>query len=267
MLRQRLAVAAVGLPLLAALLLMPEGVFSAAVELILAAAAFELLRAAAPDVDRAAPLAAAAAAALFVSLVRVNHNAQSSLAWMLVVVVLLLALALRPATQRWSLGESFPAWWLIAVLYPAVLGASFVLVRAFPDGQRWLLVLLATDFATDTGAYTIGRLFGSHLMAPLISPHKTWEGAAGGLAFGALAAALLPVLLHVDLQTAGRVLLAAGLPVAALVGDLLESAIKRRIDVKDMSHLLPGHGGLLDRLDSLLLAGPLLYWVLQWFQT
>jgi phosphatidate cytidylyltransferase len=199
--------------------------------------------------------------------VRVDRNAQSSLAWMLVVVALLLTLALRPSGERGSLGESIPAWWLVAVLYPAVLGASLVLIRAFPDGQRWLLILLAADFATDTGAYAVGRLFGRHLMAPAISPKKTWEGAAGGVAFGALAAAVLPLVLDVSLQPAGRVLFALGLPAAALVGDLLESALKRRIDVKDMSHLLPGHGGLLDRLDSLLLAGPLLYWVLRWFQT
>jgi phosphatidate cytidylyltransferase len=266
MLRQRLAVAAVGLPLLGLLLLAPEGVFAGVVELILAVAAFELFRAAVPETEPAAPLAAAAAAALFVSLVRVNRHAQSSLAWMLVVVALLLALALRPEDERGSLTLSLPAWWLVAVLYPAVLGAHFVLARGFPDGQRWLVVLLAADFGTDTGAYTVGRLFGRHLMAPAISPKKTWEGAAGGLVLGAVAGAVLPLLLGLSIEPAGRVGVALGLPVAALIGDLLESALKRRIDVKDMSNLLPGHGGLLDRLDSLLLAGPLLYWLLQWFQ-
>jgi phosphatidate cytidylyltransferase len=269
MLRQRLAVAAVGLPLLGLLLLAPEGVFSAAVEIVLAAAAYEFFRAAVPGtgIVAPAPLGAGAAAALFVSVVRVEHHAQTSLSWMLVVLALLLALALRPSGERASLGESTPSWWLVAVLYPAVLGSSFVLIRGFPDGQSWLLVLLAADFATDTGAYTIGRLFGRHLMAPAISPHKTWEGAAGGVAFGALAAGALPPLLGISTSFPGPVLIALGLPAAALVGDLLESALKRRIDVKDMSHLLPGHGGLLDRLDSLLLAGPLLYWVLRWLQT
>ncbi len=267
MLRQRLAVAAVGLPLLGLLLLAPEGVFSAAVELILAAAAFELFRAAAPDTDRAYALGAAATAALFVSVVRVERHAQSSLPWMLVVLALLLTMALRPRDLRGTLAGSLPAWWLVGALYPGVLGASFVLTRAFPQGQQWLLVLLAANFATDTGAYAVGRLLGRHLMAPAISPKKTWEGAAGGIAFGALAGALLPLVLGLHLQPAGRALVAAGLPVAALVGDLLESAIKRQLGVKDMSHLLPGHGGLLDRLDSLLLTGPLLYWLLRWFQT
>ncbi|MBM4434562.1 MAG: phosphatidate cytidylyltransferase [Chloroflexi bacterium] len=262
MLRQRLAVAAVGLPLLALLLAAPEPIFSATVELILAVAAFEFLRAAAPDVDRAAPIAAAAASALYVAVVRINDDVPHH--WMLLVVVVLLVGALRPRGVRRGLGDSLAASWLLAVLYPAVLGAHFVLLRNLDDGLRWLLVMLAATFSTDTSAYAVGRLLGRHLMAPRISPKKTWEGAVGGFAFGAAAGAGAPLLLDLDPGVAALVAIAVALPVAAIAGDLLESALKRRLDVKDMSRLLPGHGGLFDRLDSLLLTGPSLYWLLRW---
>ena len=102
---------------------------------------------------------------------------------------------------------------------------------------------------------------------PAISPRKTWEGAAGGVAFGAIAGFALPLLLGLSTRGAAAVLIALALPPAAIAGDLLESALKRRIEVKDMSQLLPGHGGLADRLDSLLLTGPLLYWLLRWLQS
>ena len=131
-------------------------------------------------------------------------------------------------------------------------------------GQRWLIVLLGVTFATDTGAYAVGRLIGRHPLAPRISPAKTREGAIGGFLAGAGAAVVLPIALGLD---TGAVLIAAiavTLPIAAQAGDLLESALKRRIGVKDSSGLLPGHGGLLDRMDSQLLAAPLLYWTLQW---
>lgn len=151
-----------------------------------------------------------------------------------------------------------------AVLYLGVLGAHFVLLRDLDEGQRWLLVMLATVFATDTGAYAIGRLFGRHKMAPKVSPKKTWEGAAGGYIFGAAAAVAAPLLLGLDVTSTVVVAIALGAPVAAMIGDLVESALKRRLDVKDVSNLLPGHGGLLDRLDSLLFAGPWIYWIVRW---
>ena len=138
-----------------------------------------------------------------------------------------------------------------------------MLLRGDADGRAWILVLLAVTFATDTGAYAVGRLLGSHRMAPRISPGKTWEGAAGGFAAGAAAAVAVPLALDIEPSAAGLAVIAATLPVAAQAGDLIESALKRRIGVKDSSALLPGHGGLLDRMDSLLLAGPSLYWMVQ----
>ena len=129
------------------------------------------------------------------------------------------------------------------------------LVRAqalLTEGQAWLVVLLAATFATDTGAYATGRLFGRHKMAPSISPGKTWEGAVGGLIAGALAVIAATRVLDAPPSIPALAAIALALPAVSEVGDLVESAVKRRLGVKDMSQLLPGHGGLMDRLDSIL---------------
>jgi phosphatidate cytidylyltransferase len=122
-------------------------------------------------------------------------------------------------------------------------------------GAANVVFLLLVVWASDIGAYVAGRLIGGPKLAPAISPGKTWAGSAGGLvaamAVGWLAAHLLGP------EPGLRVLaVAAGLGVATQVGDLLESWIKRRFGVKDSSHLIPGHGGLLDRLDGLMAAAP-----------
>ncbi|MPZ98104.1 MAG: hypothetical protein GEU80_02015 [Dehalococcoidia bacterium] len=262
MLAQRLLVAAAGLPLLALLLWVPERPFSLVVQVILGLAAWETVRAAAPTSDRAAAIGAGAATALYVAVVRVGD--ELPLWAMFAPLALVLFALLRPGDNPRGFGSTTPGWWLGAVLYTGVLGAHFVLLRNIEHGQAWLVVLLAAVFAADTGAYAVGRLLGRHAMAPMLSPKKTWEGAAGGLVLGAAVGAGAMLAFDLDPEPATLAAVAFGLPVAAMAGDLLESALKRRIRVKDMSQLLPGHGGLLDRLDSLLVAAPALYWMLQW---
>ena len=278
MLRARLAVAAIGLPLLALVVVAPTTVFAGVVTIVLAAAAYELVRAAAPDSPRYVPLSAAVATAMLIAWIR---QLEDFPVW---------ALLLLPAIALYGLLRPGPgprhfreAWWLGTVLYVGVLGAHWVLLRDvdFPafgspfsstsarsfistDGREWIIVLLGVTFATDTAAYAVGRLVGSHLLAPGISPGKTWEGFAGGYLGGAAAAVGLTLAFDLDPGVVLLVLIAATLPVAAVLGDLAESALKRRIGVKDTSGLLPGHGGLLDRIDSLLVAAPCLYWIVQW---
>lgn len=261
MLLQRIAVAAIGIPLLALLLWAPEQAFALALALILGTAAFEMLRALAPERPYAVALSAGVATALFVALARDQPDLPL---WAFVAVtVVALALVLRPGSR---LQRSLGGWWITAVLYVGVLGAHLVLLRREPDGQAWLLVLLAATFAADTGAYAVGRFIGRHKLAPSISPAKTWEGAGGALVFGT--AAGIGAALALDLRLEGSAWFAwfVLLPVGAVVGDLLESALKRTMEVKDMSSLLPGHGGLLDRLDSVLVVGVCLYWMVRWFQ-
>ena len=259
MLKARLAVAAVGLPLLVLLVVAPDTVFAVAVTLVLAAATYELVRAANSEWPRYVPLSAAVATAMLVAWTR--ELGDFPLWALLALPAIALYGLLRPGPGPRHFRE---AWWLGAVMYVGVLGTHWVLLRDIDDGRSWVFVLLGVTFATDTGAYAVGRLLGSHLMAPGISPGKTWEGFAGGYVAGIAAAVGLPFALDLDPTPVLLALTAATLPVAAVVGDLAESALKRRIGVKDTSALLPGHGGLLDRMDSLLFAGPCLYWILQW---
>ncbi len=145
----------------------------------------------------------------------------------------------------------------------AAFGAAFFLGPAI--ALLWLreehelgggltLLLFAIVWAADTGGYTGGRLVGGPKLSPAISPAKTWAGAAGGLIFGAIAALVLaPALLGWD--EAGLALaVGGGLGLASIVGDMAESAIKRRFGIKDMSGFIPGHGGVLDRLDGMIFA-------------
>jgi len=259
-LAQRVAVAAVGLPLLAIVVASPERVFGIAIAVILGVAAYEFFRAAVPEAPDTSAFAAGALAALLATSFRTIEDIPVwSLPAMVVVTVLLLGLLLWPGPGSAPGG----AWWLGAILYLGVFGAHWLLLRNEDDGQRWVVVALAATFAADTGAYTIGRLWGRHLLWPAVSPKKTREGAVGAILAGGAVAAALPYVLDIEPDWWWTLAIALSLPVAAIAGDFLESALKRRIGVKDMSNLLPGHGGLLDRLDSLLVTGPLLYWLLQ----
>ncbi|MEW6219324.1 MAG: phosphatidate cytidylyltransferase, partial [Thermodesulfobacteriota bacterium] len=149
---------------------------------------------------------------------------------------------------------------LLGVGYAGFLPAHLLLVVRWEAGGLWLLYLSAITAASDSGAYFAGRRFGRHKLCPAVSPGKTVEGLAGGMVAGLAAAALIGALALPAASLAG--LMAWAVPIAALgvVGDLTESILKRAAGVKDSGHLLPGHGGILDRVDSLLFAAPCLYY-------
>jgi len=152
-------------------------------------------------------------------------------------------------------------FWVVAYLgFPL---ATFVLVRDAALGREWFFLGLLATFAVDTGAYATGRLIGRHKMAPRISPKKTWEGAAGGFVAGVAAVLGMNSLFDTGVSAATMLPFALVMPPVAMVGDLVESWMKRRMGVKDSSGLLPGHGGFLDRLDSLIFVFPALYVFLQ----
>lgn len=150
-----------------------------------------------------------------------------------------------------------PAGWLAAgVLYIGLAGIALIELRHDNlAGRANVLFLFLVVWASDIGAYMAGRAFGGPKLAPAVSPNKTWSGAAGGLAAAmAVGAAVAAALAPGGASRAAAV--AAMLGVMAQAGDLLESWIKRRFDVKDTSSLIPGHGGLLDRLDGVIAAAP-----------
>jgi len=153
------------------------------------------------------------------------------------------------------------------LLYVGWLGAYFISLRALPDGLWWTMLVLPTTGLVDGGAYLFGSLFGKHKMAPLISPKKSWEGYAGGVLFGILGGAGFAALWHLraPLVTAwDGLLIGAAIGLLTPIGDLGESVLKRGFGVKDTSGILPGHGGVLDRIDSWLWAAPIGYYLITW---
>jgi len=149
-----------------------------------------------------------------------------------------------------------------AQLYVPFTMSHLLFFLRLPNGRRWIFLVLAVIFAGDTGAFYSGRLWGRRRLAPVLSPKKTIEGAIGGL-MGSLAMTILAgkLLNPIPFKVSALLLLGLGLAVVGQVGDLMESMVKRASRVKDAGALLPGHGGMLDRLDSLLFAFPLTYYV------
>ena len=129
-------------------------------------------------------------------------------------------------------------------------------------GREWLLVALLAVFATDTGAFLVGQTLGRHRMAPTISPNKTWEGAAGGLAWAVVAVMVLGVAFDLATPLWQLGVIGATVGVLAQWGDLAESKLKRISNLKDSGSIILGHGGVLDRLDSVVLSLPAVYYLL-----
>lgn len=171
------------------------------------------------------------------------------------------AMAAAVLAARSSRQGSF--WYALGTLYTALPCLAVIWLRESPQqGREIVLWLLFVVWATDIGAYVAGRTIGGPKMAPRISPNKTWAGLAGGMACAGLVGAVAAWTLGgpgIALLAVVSILLAG----VAQAGDLLESALKRRFGAKDSSHLIPGHGGLLDRLDGLL-AASLVVWLMIW---
>ena len=152
---------------------------------------------------------------------------------------------------------------ILGVLYVVLLGGHLVAVRTGFDqtlSAHLLSFFFMVIMGSDTGAYYVGRAFGKHKLAPSISPGKTWEGVAGGLAASFLMATIAHFWFFIDLPLKWAVSLGAVMSVVGVFGDLTESALKRGAGAKDAANILPGHGGLLDRLDSLLFNAPVIYY-------
>jgi len=153
-------------------------------------------------------------------------------------------------------------WTLAGILYTGWLLSYYVTIRQMDNGMGWLFLVLSCTALCDVGAYVVGSNLGKHAMASSVSPGKTWEGAAGGLAFAVITAVILAIAFQLPLYYWQMV--AAGLitGIFAEIGDLVESLLKRNMHTKDTGSLLPGHGGFLDRIDSHLLVAPVAYYLI-----
>ncbi len=259
--RARETVALIAIPLLlAAIVWLPSWAFLTVLAVPLLLAGDELLamaRGAGIPVGRWCPLAALAltlAACWAFGLVGLAAAATAT------VLVLPGVQLTNPGRPAGALSGAAVA--TFAVLYVGLGGACLGWLRSLPEGSlgiRLLLVFLGTIWIGDSGAYYVGRSIGRHKMSPRISPNKTWEGLAGGVLATFAGAAMLKLAIGLPLGWGHTAAVAAILAITAPLGDLVESQLKRDTGVKDSSSLLPGHGGLLDRTDSLLYSAP---WVL-----
>lgn len=210
------------------------------------------------------------AGAALITIALNNDPAANTLLFLFVIILLtigtLVATTLRGAPFDKMLGSVGAT--VLGVLYVPLLGSHLVLIRM--GFQPTLSAHLLSFFflvlmGADAGAYYIGRAFGKHKLAPSISPGKTWEGAVGGV----LAALAMGTLAHFwffrELPLKYTLPLAAIMTIVGIFGDLAESALKRGAGAKDAANILPGHGGLLDRLDSLLFNAPLIYYFARFY--
>ncbi len=260
---RRLATAAVALPLLVlALFFGPPHLMTAVIGLAVAAGLWEML--ALLRARGLRPFGLAGAIVLASTFVGVLFPASSLAAvWPIGLVLLLLAMLARRA----EFGETVPsaAATLLGASYLGVLGGMLAALRTLPpvsEGPWRLTLLFATMMMADTFAYFVGHAIGRHKLAPRISPGKTIEGGLGALVGGVLTALVVRALGLGSLPWMHAVGLGLGITVLGTLGDLIESLLKRWAGIKDSGALFPGHGGMLDRLDSLLFSAPVLYYYL-----
>ncbi|HUW45978.1 MAG TPA: phosphatidate cytidylyltransferase [Dehalococcoidia bacterium] len=180
-------------------------------------------------------------------------------------LISLICLLCRPSRE-----EAFHnwAWTIVGALYVGWMLSYWLSLRGLEDGRNWVYLAMLTTFANDTGAFFIGRAMGKHRLAPAISAAKTWEGALGGLISAILGALVIATVLNFISPFTFRywqtILLGFLVGLFAQLGDLVESLLKRNMGVKESGNLLPGHGGILDRFDSLIFVGAVVYYYVIW---
>lgn len=214
---------------------------------------------------KADPVPGFVAGAALITISLQNQPALNFLLFLLVVIVLVIATLIRAMLRGAPFDKMIGSTGatILGVLYVALLGTHLVLIRTGFEPQTsahllsfFFLVLMGSD----SGAYYIGRALGKHKLAPSISPGKTWEGAVGGVVTALAMATLAHYWFFRELPLKWTLPLALAMSIVGILGDLVESALKRSASAKDAANILPGHGGLLDRLDSLLFNAPLIYY-------
>jgi len=235
----------------------PPLVFSCVVMLAGGLALFEFYRLC--FTDRSRPWLIGIGLTGFAVLILGTHRTDIIVPTLLAILVGIMS---APLFSRAPLEQSLRdgAMTLFGVLYLGLTLGALSLMRLLPQGEWLVFFLLLVTWASDTGAYYIGTLYGRHRLAPMISPKKTVEGLVGGLIGAIIVAYAARWWFLPELSVLDCLILATLLTITGLWGDLTESAMKRSVGMKDSGGILPGHGGMLDRLDSLLFTAPVFYY-------
>ncbi|RPJ63954.1 MAG: phosphatidate cytidylyltransferase [Dehalococcoidia bacterium] len=154
------------------------------------------------------------------------------------------------------------SWTFSGIIYTGLLISFYVYMRALDNGMGWVFLVIGSTTFCDIFAYAIGSKIGKHSLAASVSPGKTWEGSAGGLAGSIIFAIIASVFFNLPLNYWQMIIAGIIIAVFAQLGDLVESLLKRNMKTKDTGNILPGHGGVLDRIDSHLLTAPVAYYLI-----
>jgi phosphatidate cytidylyltransferase len=260
MLAQRVAVAVVAIPIILAIVIVGGVLYDAVLAVVLAVAAVEFYWMVRGQWRTPLALGAGLAAAALV------FGADSGYDWFVFALAIAVGASLAVLVARSDVEDGTLNWsaFLGALMYCGFLGAHFALLRDAEEGRDLVLIVLLATYTADSAAYFAGISLGRHKFAPRVSPNKTWEGTAGALVGGIVAVFVLAYVLDIDWSFVEILGLALLFPLFAVIGDLAESVIKRSLKLKDTSNLIPGHGGVVDRLDSLLFTAPLVFYWLIW---
>ncbi len=262
--KQRIITALIALPLLIlCILYSSQGLFAGLMFLVSALALHEFYRMALPE-NRRMEGSLSVAAGVLCSVGLVYASSTSFMLLSIVLPCLFLALVYLLRFQDMQTVSRDFAVSLLGLLYIPLLLSHAVLLRALPAGRDWIFLVLLVVMASDSLAYFVGRKWGKHRLYEAVSPKKSIEGSLAGLLGGVLGAMSCKLWFFAELSTMDVLLLGLGVGAFSQLGDLIESLFKRSFGVKDSGTIIPGHGGLLDRLDSLLFAFPVTYYYAVW---
>lgn len=270
MLTKRLLVAIVLLPLGIFVIALGGIIFTLVVALFLALAAWEYVQLFRKGGVNASPLLVVGGVLLF-SFGRYRDGFGSA-DWMVSILILAAMVHHLIAYERGRAQAATDfAVTLTGAFYIGWIGAYFISLRELPDGKWWFLIALPSVWLADSAAFFVGSRWGKRQLSPRLSPKKTWEGYLSGVLAGIASAAVLGALWQLaatpqaHINPINAAWLGLAMSVLPTLGDLGESMIKRQLGVKDSGNLLPGHGGMFDRLDSWLWGGVIAYYLISWF--
>jgi phosphatidate cytidylyltransferase len=278
MLKHRVITAAVGVPLVILAIWFGDPWFTLLIAAAALAGTYEFYHMA--NFDRKEPLIYLGLLCSLALVLRRYYQSSDVLPIIITAAMLisLICLLLRPSREKafhnwaWTIVGALYVGWMLSY-WLNLRGLKVGLGESSEYGRNWVYLAMLTTFANDTGAYFIGRARGKHKLAPKISPAKTWEGAIGGLICAILAAIVIAMVLKLisvrlgasfDFKYWQIILLGFLVSLFAQLGDLVESLLKRNTGMKESGNLLPGHGGILDRFDSLIFVGAVVYYYVIW---